>query len=108
MILPDYKAPLPVGGPRWIRNARVGQRQTDPRGVEWRVERVEQGGRVLHWTTAPEVSKYPMGDPYGLYSDPIPTPEGRVARTEINAEHPDYPSDADVVAAARAARKVGR
>jgi hypothetical protein len=57
--------------------------QTDGRGVTWKVVAVEQGGRVLHWVAD------------GM----------RNARTECTPAHPQYPSDADVLAADRAAKR---
>jgi hypothetical protein len=74
---PEHRAP---DGPRWIRDAIT---QTDGRGMIWYVTRIEQGGRVLHWV-----------------SD-----DNRKARTEVVAGHPHYPTDAEVVAAERAARR---
>lgn len=64
-------------GPRWIAFGMVGEQQTDGRGIRWELVRVEAGGRVLHWQSS------------GL---------GRVARTEIVPGHPEYPSDAAVLA----------
>ncbi len=75
-----YTAP---DGPRWVRGAEQGDRQTDGRGVGWCVARVENGGRVLHWYT---VSPY------------------REARTEITPEDPRYPTDAELIANSRRRR----
>jgi hypothetical protein len=65
----------PISGPHWVPSSWEGLRQTDARGVEWRVSRVEAFGRVLHWETE----------------------SGRVARTEATPDHPEYPSDAVVL-----------
>ncbi len=69
----------PPSGPRWVSHGWVGQRQTDQRGVEWRVSRVESYGRVLHWESE----------------------GGMWARTEATPDHPEYPSDAVVLERAR-------
>ncbi len=77
---PPYLAP---DGPGWLKNARVGDIIRDGRGVRWEVRAVEQGGRVLHWQS------------WG----------GLSARTEAAPEHPDYPTDAEVLAVSRAAKR---
>jgi hypothetical protein len=84
---PDYCAP---DGPRWIPGALVGDTQIDGRGVRWRVDRVEQGGRVLHWTA-------------GGYMAP-----GRKATTAVTETHPAYPSDAAVAEWQRDQRRRAR
>ncbi len=80
-----YLAP---SGPQWSRHARVGSRYTDGRGCEWRVSRVEQGGRVVHWES--------------VYGEP------RNARTEATADHPQYPTDAQVLEEKRQAAREAR
>lgn len=88
-MIPVYSARpyLPPDGPRWVRGAEPYASQTDGRGVEWTVSRVENGGRVIHWYT---VSPY------------------REARTEITAEDPRYPTDEERAAASRKNRKGAR
>lgn len=71
-------------GPRWLRGAWVGMPQTDGRGVRWELDRIEEGGRVLHWRS--------WGD-------------SRKATTTVVPGHPDYPSDAAVLAWQRDERR---
>ncbi len=78
-------AALAPDGPRWVARACHGETQTDGRGVRWVLDQIEAGGRTLHWRE--------------LGTD-------RKARTEATAEHPDYPSDAAVLEAQRAERRV--
>lgn len=81
---PAYRAP---DGPHWMPRAQVGDPQNDGRGVRWVITAVEQGGRVLRWRS--------WGD-------------ARVTVTEATPTHPDYPTDADVLAATRADRRAER
>jgi hypothetical protein len=67
--------------------AEVGDIQADGRGVRWRIAAIKAGGRVIHWVS--------WGD-------------ARKATTTATPDHPNYPSDADVIAATRAARKAER
>jgi hypothetical protein len=60
-----------VLGPRWRKFVQVGSRHFDSK-VDWRVERVENRGRVIHWRCEDD---------------------GRTARTECMPTHPDYPPD---------------
>ena len=62
----------------------LGDTQTDGRGTRWVVDAVQQGGRVLVWFAW-------VGR--------------RTATTTAVPEHPDYPSDAAVIDAARAAKR---
>jgi hypothetical protein len=79
---PEHRAP---DGPRWIRDVNS---QVDGRGALWHLTKSEQGGRVLHWK---------------CYD--APDGSARLARTEVVAGHPHYPTDVEVVAAERAARR---
>lgn len=78
-----------VTGPAWFAGAVVGNCWIAPHrdGYHWRVERVEQGGRVIRWRCEED---------------------NREATTEVTPEHPDYPSDAAVLAAARAAKAAAK
>lgn len=57
-------------GPRWVKNVRPGIRFYFA-GQAWQVQKVEDRGRVIHW----------LGD------------DGRVARCQCTAGHPDCPPD---------------
>lgn len=80
-------AARPIDGPRWVKSAQRGATQTDGRGKTWCVTKVEAGGRVLHWKC---------------------TTSGRIARTEIVAGDPDYPTDAQVLEWERAQRRAAK
>jgi hypothetical protein len=69
-------------GPSWYKNALVGEHQFAGKQF-WRVEQVLNGGRVLEWRGA----------------------DGRSARSEATAAHPDYPTDNAVLAADRAKKR---
>lgn len=81
MTAPGYRAP---DGPHWVKDAEPGLQCRDGRGVVWQVIAVEQGGRVLRWVSSDWT---------------------RRATTEAAPTHPDYPSDAAVLAANRAEKK---
>lgn len=84
MTTPAYRAP---DGPHWVKRARPHHTTVvDGRGVIWMVTEVRQGGRVIRWTDA----------------------DGRLAVTVVAETHPDYPSDADVIAWERAERAAAR
>lgn len=84
--------PRPIDGPRWVAGAvelnseHLSTEQIDARGKLWWVEKIEQGGRVIHWRAV----------------------GGRLARTEAAPGHPQYPSDEAVLAWTRQRRREGR
>ena len=79
---------LAPGGPRWVPEAQPrrglwtpipGTTQTDGRGLTWECTAVEQGGRVLRW---------------------VCQSDGRIARTDVTPNHPQYPTDEQLATAA--------
>ncbi len=82
---PEYRAP---DGPRWVPGATLSDAQVDGRGAKWLVLKIKDGGRVIVWATAT-----------GAY---------RQATTAVVPTHPDYPSDATVLAWQRAQRRALR
>ena len=81
----EYRAP---DGPRWVPGVTLSDAQVDGRGTKWLVLKIKDGGRVIVWDTAA-----------GTY---------RQATTAVTPDHPDYPSDAAVLAWQRAARRAAR
>lgn len=72
--------------PRWYAGAQVADQQHTPSGEVWTVMSIEAGGRVIHWEAL----------------------DGRKGRSEATPDHPEYPTDEQVLEAARAAKRAAR
>ncbi len=72
MSLVDHtKSAKPVLGPKWRKGLTSSSTCVDAAGETWIVTQIDPEGRDAHWSG----------------------PDGRVARTSVTPDHPDYPPD---------------